>query len=291
MDERAKNIALGVASVALVLVTTLGMTWFRPGIGLGESNGMLGDTALFSALAFALVVLIETGSLAFGYVVPMNRVRWGYGVGASALGSALLISYLMPPEIDHQLAPRTWAPLLFTVGVIMGIVVGFRASGGGRDDFAGEYKPVVIARKPGEKIATPPGMKPLAHLRGKLNYAAMTAQLTKAGVEARFEDGAERLVMWRDVIGIVARRMPEAYDAVPFLDLVSTAGATIRLLPWTRFTGEPIDGAPRPCAQQLLAWCKHATLDPATKLFLDGTGEPAQLPELSTLAAHDEKLA
>jgi len=286
-----RNIALGVASVALVLVSALVMTWFRPGIGLGDSNGMFGDTALFSALAFALVVLIETGSIAFGYVVPMNRVRWGYGVGATALASALLISYLMPPEIDHQLAPRTWAPLVFSIGVIMGIVVGFRASGGGRDDFAGEYKPVVIARKPGEKLATSPGMKPLAHLRGKLSFAAMTAQLTKAGVEARLEDGEERLVMWRDVIGIVARRMPDAYDAVPFLDLVSTAGATIRLLPWTRFTGEPIDGEPRACAKALLAWCTHATMDPATKQFVEGTGEPAQLPELTTLGAHDEKLA
>lgn len=282
---------MGVAAVALVLISALAMSWFRPGIGLGESNGMFGDTALYSALAFALVVAIETGSIAVGYVVPMNRIRWGYGVGATALGSGLLIAYLMPPEIDHQLAPRTWAPLIMVVGVIMGIVVGFRASGGGRDDFAGEYKPVVIPRKPGEKIATPPGMKPLAHLRGKLSFAAMTAQLSKAGIEARLEDGEERLVMWRDVIGIVARRMPDAYDAVPFLDLVSTAGATIRLLPWTRFTGEAIDGAPRACAKQLIAWCQRSTLDPATKQFVDGTGEPAQLPDLTTLAAHDDKLA
>ena len=39
-----------------------------------------------------------------------------------------------------------------------------------------------------------------------------------------------------------------------------------------------------------VARCPKARLDPATRQFLD-TGEPAQLPDLDTLRAHDARLA
>jgi hypothetical protein len=240
---------------------------------------------------FALVVAIELVFVLTGGAVPLKRVRWGYGVGMTALLCALAIAYVMPPELKNAVVHRTWAPVLMMIGVIAGIAVGYYASGGGRDDFAGEYKPVVIAKDARvphvvEKRVTPPGVKPLF----KLAYSAMTAQLTRAGIEARLEDGAEHLVMWRDVIGVVVRRTPAEYDALTFIDLVSTAGATLRLVPWTRFTGEPVDAAPRALAVQLVAWCTRATLDPATQRFVDG-GEAAQLPDLAMLAAHDAKLA
>ncbi len=308
--DRTRVVLLAVASIALILVSAFGMDWYavegaKSGLGLGES-GMFGDTAFWSALVFAIVVALELGAVLLNIAVPIKRVRWGYGVGMSALLCALAVAYLMPPEVKNAVVHRTWAPVLMMLGAIAGIAVGYYASGGGRDDFAGEYKRVVIEKPAAGEIAklarpptgdveakrlTPPGMKPLVHLRNKLAYSAMTAQLTRAGIEARLETGVERLVMWRDVIGIVARRMPEAYDGLTFVDLVSTAGATLRLVPWTRFTGEPIDLEPRAIVKQLVAWCAKATLDPATKQFVEGTGEAAQLPDLATLAAHDEKLA
>jgi hypothetical protein len=133
------------------------------------------------------------------------------------------------------------------------------------------------------------------HLRGKLNYVCVTVDLTNGGVDARREDGTQLLVLWDDVVGVVARRMPDAFDAIAFIDLVSTAGATLRMVPWTKVSGEamvPQEGQAR--ARALLAHittqCPYATLDPATQKFAEG-GEPAQLPDLSLLQAHDERLA
>jgi hypothetical protein len=132
------------------------------------------------------------------------------------------------------------------------------------------------------------------HLRNRLSYVAITAELTGGGIDARREDGSSRLVLWRDVVGVVARRMPPAYDATVFVDVVSAAGSTLRIVPWTRLTGEPIAGElaerPRGVIEHVLRRCPGARLDPATRNFL-ATDEVAQLPDLATLRAHDERLA
>ena len=68
----------------------------------------------------------------------------------------------------------------------------------------------------------------------------------------------------------------------------------MRLLPWTRISGETFTGDGDAWSRALLAalivHCPEASLDPATKRFV--SGEPAaQLPDLGKLAAHDAKLA
>jgi hypothetical protein len=132
------------------------------------------------------------------------------------------------------------------------------------------------------------------HLRNRLQYVALTAEITGGGIDARREDGLSRLVLWRDVVGVVARRLPPAYDGTAFVDIVSTAGSTLRIVPWTRLTGELVDAdgdaRPRAVVEHVLIRCPNARLDPATQHFLD-TGEPAQLPDLATLRAHDDRLA
>jgi hypothetical protein len=146
----------------------------------------------------------------------------------------------------------------------------------------------VERRKSGPLPAVP------EHLRYRLAYVSMTAELTAGGVDARREDGSARLVLWRDVVGVVARRMPPTYDGATFVDIVSTAGSTLRIMPWTRLTGEPIEaeGEARPqhVVERVLARCPGAKLDPATRQFLD-TGTAAQLPDEATLRAHDARLA
>jgi len=129
--------------------------------------------------------------------------------------------------------------------------------------------------------------------RPRLAYVAITAELTSGGVDARREDGSSRLVLWRDVVGVVARRLPPELDELTFVDIVSTAGSTLRLVPWTRLSGAPIedgDARPRGIVGRVVAMCPGARLDPATRHFLD-TGEAAQLPDLETLQAHDAHLA
>jgi len=131
------------------------------------------------------------------------------------------------------------------------------------------------------------------HLRNRISYVALTAEMTSGGVDARREDGSSRLVLWRDVVGVVARRMPPELDGTAFVDIISTAGSTLRIVPWTRLTGAPIedgDARPRGIVERVVAMCPGARLDPATRQFLD-TGEAAQLPDLETLQAHDTHLA
>ena len=114
-------------------------------------------------------------------------------------------------------------------------------------------------------------------------------------MDARREDGSTQLVLWRDVVGVVARRLPPAYEGAPFVDLVSTAGATVRVLPWTRLTGEPVEGTgadrARALVARVVAHCPAIKLDPVTREFVEGSGPPGQLPDVPTLDAHDARLA
>jgi hypothetical protein len=82
---------------------------------------------------------------------------------------------------------------------------------------------------------------------------------------------------------------------VTFVDVVSTAGATLRVMPWTRLAGERIDGEgverARAFVQLAAARCPSAKLDAATRTFLGSHGQAAQLPDEQTLSAHDRRLS
>lgn len=158
-----------------------------------------------------------------------------------------------------------------------------------RSGLAAAGEPVV------SRAFTPPDKPPA--IRGKLKYAVNMATLTSLGITAHRENGTTKHVGWDDIIGIIARRLPaEApYDGTTFVDLVSSAGATLRILPWTRLDGAPLRGEGeervRSFVQMIAARCLEAKLDSFTKVFADGAGHAAQLPSAKTLAAHDDKLA
>ncbi|HEX5060651.1 MAG TPA: hypothetical protein VFV99_14885 [Kofleriaceae bacterium] len=139
--------------------------------------------------------------------------------------------------------------------------------------------------------AAPPG------LRGKLNYAVTSATLSSTGIEAMREDGSTRQVTWEAIVGIIARRLPNEapFDGSTFVDLVSTAGSTLRILEWSQLAGAPIHGSgeerARAFVQLVAARCLDAKLDSWTKVFADGVGRAAQLPSAKTLSAHDDRLA
>lgn len=155
-------------------------------------------------------------------------------------------------------------------------------------------------RVPASSGAMPPLDKPAedaANASPALNYAVATATLTRLGISAQREDGTHKQVAWDSVVGVIARRLPtEApYHGETFVDVVSSAGATLRFLPWTQIDGVPILGEgeerARAFVQLVAARCLDAKLDSWTKVFADGGGRAAQLPSAKTLAAHDEKLA
>lgn len=130
-----------------------------------------------------------------------------------------------------------------------------------------------------------------------LRYAANTVVLSHVGVEAHLDDGRVRVVPWREVVGVVARRLPAQapYGGETFVDLVSTAGSTVRFLPKTILVGElDADGdaeKARAVVRLVTLHAPTAQLDQATRQFLASHDPAAQLPDAETLAAHDAMLA
>ena len=130
-----------------------------------------------------------------------------------------------------------------------------------------------------------------------INFAVTHATLTMDGIEAKREDGFFGLVPWDAIVDIVARRLPagDPFDGATFVDIVSTAGATLRILPSTRVDGGPFreesEERARALVKLVAARCRDARLDPATRLFADAGGSAVQLPTTKLLAAHDARFA
>jgi hypothetical protein len=145
-------------------------------------------------------------------------------------------------------------------------------------------------------LEIPPAVIPDG-LAKKLRYTTLNANISHVGISASREDGFSRVVMWPDVVGIVARRLPadDPYKGATFIDLVSSAGATLRILPWTVLTGDAVTGEgaerARSFCQLVAARCRGAKLDSATRTFIGSHGQAAQLPDEDTLDAHDKRLA
>jgi hypothetical protein len=134
------------------------------------------------------------------------------------------------------------------------------------------------------------------YIRGKIKFAVLTAELASAGIKARREDGLEKLVTWDDVVGIVARRLPadKPFEGATVVDLLSSKGATLRIVPWTKLEGHPFETRAveraRSFVNVVAAMALDAKLDAATKTFANGEGDAAQLPSVAALATYDSKV-
>jgi hypothetical protein len=293
---------------------SIGFSGMGKGVGFGW-YGTFAAMTMYGGLAVGLLVTFQA----------VTRVRSGFANEALTklgsfgciyvFGTAGAAGYLFAPDGGgaEQMGValtvhRTWGPALTLIAQVLGLFALYHASNHETADDVAPYVPVVIAlpadrakrssdpvptvakeRLSSDAIATAPEA-----VRGKLSFATLTAELTRGGIDARREDDTTVLVMWRDVVGVVARRLPPEHGGTTFIDLVSTAGSTLRVLPWTRLTGDPVDGDGDARARTLVALvaerCPEAKLDPATRAFLDGK-DAAQLPDLATLAAHDQRLA
>lgn len=150
--------------------------------------------------------------------------------------------------------------------------------------------PMPIAATKSEPHALPD------YVRGKIKFAALTVELASGGLKARREDGLEKLVEWGDIVGVVARRLPadKPFESATVVDLISTAGATVRIVPWTRIEGHKFERSPveraRSFVNVVAAMALEAKLDSATKKFAEGTANATQLPDIAALANYDDKL-
>lgn len=268
----------GTILVSLVVVYKAGVR-----ILTGQANDSQTRTAIFGALAMAAVA----GAAGF---------LFGPEIGAATMGVTI---------------ERTWAPAMLVLGHLLGAVTLHLAATESPADEAGDAKPTMptaravprtgdIARDPSPAVA--PIVRPLTgpvpripdQLLKKVKFTALAAEVTRAGIDARREDGSTVLVMWSDVVGVVARRLPPEHEGATFVDIVSTPGSTLRILPWTRITGDVVRGTDDERARALIAFaltsCPTMELDARTHAF-SKNGEAAQLPDLGMLAAHDARLA
>ncbi len=259
----------------------------------------------------------------------------GMSMAASAAATGFVLTPDVSPMSDVLAVmmmsfERTSAPVLLVVAHVAGIAALHYAAHETTRDNVGEYKPVVLARPAAEgaRPAPAPGAEPSAgpsfgpsaalpraqvvprpnrtsvsgplalfpaHLRKRLKFVALSAELTRAGLDARREDGSSLLVMWRDVVGVIARRLPPELDGETFVDVVSTAGSTLRVMAWTRLAGEPVlgegDARARAFITFVAASCPEARLDPATRAFVDHELPAEQIATEDALAVYDARLA
>ncbi len=274
----------------------------------GERYETLSALTLWTSFGFAGLVLRQ----AFAADPSENLTKNGYVLGSAVIGLVLVTAFMSGLRnvsvSDAALGIsftvwRTWAPGLLALGVIAGMAalyyirhtIAVEVEG---PDLAtpGAMPHVFAAPFKSEPIIKAMPERPSAeHLRGKLSFVTLSAEVTRGGVDARREDGSTVLVVWGDVVGIVARRLPPALDGATFVDLISSSGSTLRVVPWTKLTGDPIDGEAEHRARAFIALVRErsptAKLDQLTRSFVDAGADAAQLPGIETLAVHDERLA
>jgi hypothetical protein len=154
-----------------------------------------------------------------------------------------------------------------------------------------------VATKPLEPAIKPPDPVFPPYIQNKINYAVTTADVSAQGIAGKREDGTIKEVPWDAIVGVIARRLPpdKPFEGATFVDVVSSAGSTLRVVSWTKIRG----GLPLPekgverlrgFVNMVAAQALGAKLDPATKLFADADGQAAQLPTIATLGSHDDRL-
>jgi hypothetical protein len=139
-----------------------------------------------------------------------------------------------------------------------------------------------------------PSMPPA--LRNKISYTVISASLGAAGIEAVRENGTPVTVFWAEITSVVARRLPAdpPYDGHTFIDIASSTGRTMRLLPWTTVDGDLTAGVDVERARSFVRLaaqrCPQAQFDEDTSTFLIAMLPATQLADRAALAAHDRRL-
>ena len=299
-------------------------------MALSNFDGLFPTMATFTfwiSIVLGLIVAYQAVQRVLTGQAGEALSRVGYVLIIMAFGGCILAGFTFAPEtgqaeVVSAVVHRTFAPGL--------LILGYIASGAAlvlsttNDDFAPTMTPIVIAKPRAvlsepivplakSRVITPPVItiemppiekeEPPTIKRTGLRFAATRLAFHKSGIDAQREDGSTPRVLWADIVGIVARRLPAEppHAGETFVDIVSIAGATIRYLPSATevvgteqqaslATGDESERA-RTFVQLVAMACPEARLDSATRTFLGGRGPAAQLPSIDTLAQHDERLS
>lgn len=292
-----------------------------PVSGGGGAYPAFATITFWGAICLGAVVAAQAAYRVHNGVAFEPFAKLGYGLAAVVAVTGFTAGYLVNPGLGQQdgglgmalSVTRTVAPLLLLAACVAAVVVQYLAATE-RAMVAAPHESLPAARaryarpavaapaevpmatvEPPAEAASMPA--PPAALAGVLRFATRSAELSLAGLDAWRETGEPVLVPWNTVVGAVARRLPaeSPYASQPFVDVVSTAGATLRILPWTRLSGEPLDATDdvarcRAVIRLVMARCPDAHLDGATREFVAG-GPLLQLPDAAMLAGHDARLA
>jgi len=248
----------------------------------GSAYGTFALLAFWGGLVQSLVIAYQTYARISAGVALAVTSRWGSVLGMGLVLVGVITGFILAPGIGQvetaigdMHVDRTWGPLLYIAGQLVGIVA-LRASAN-QPAVTGE----AAIRATGEHA-------PL------LSYVVVTGEVTRAGIDARRTDASSLLVLWRDVVGFVVRRTPEELGGLTFADLVSVKGSTLRIVPSTRLTGISVaglgDDRVRSLATYVQSICPELAIDGATKKFLAGEAA-AQLRDAAMLAVHDDRLS
>jgi hypothetical protein len=142
-------------------------------------------------------------------------------------------------------------------------------------------------------VAAPDAPAPVA--RELLRYEAARVHIGDAGLIGERADGTSHRVAWTALVGVIARRLPPGapHDGQTIVDIVSTTGATLRIVPATEIDGEVFAGfgadRARAFVRLVAERCPGAKLDGGTRAFVDG-GDALQFPDADVLAQHDARV-
>jgi hypothetical protein len=330
--DRSRVLVLAFGYLATIVPALFVIEWFFVDLGvasihIGPRSGAFGNAAFWGSLLLVVpVVAFQTFTRVTTGIANAKLTRYGIFATLVVLVSGLGAGYLFAPELPGpaELAPavqRTFAPVLFVIANVLALATLHLAAVETTDDSVGTYQKVVVdkpisqsiprptTRPPVNRpITQPPIDKPITlppitrsptlppSTKHALRFLVMAGEITRAGIDARRADGTSLIVLWRDVVGVVVRRLPDELDATTFMDIVSVKGSTLRIVPWTRMTGISVVGTGddrlRSIAGYVATMCSDVQLfDPATKNFLEKPEPAAQLKDLAKLAAHDERLS
>lgn len=238
--------ALPTAVFVLGLATALGLIGVAVARFTSTELGPIAAAVSWSAVATAVAAVLaiiylapdSLGDLGAGF--PLTLV--GAGVGITARGTSIAGAF------DGG---RSKAPIRSTATVAAPPTSPPPARPAATPYDLGAAAPATPPPgKPLSKTARPNPVGPAAvdATRDALRFVVQDGAITADGLTVRVARGGERTVTWRDLVEVVARRMPPdpPYEKTTFVDLVVGDGPPLRLVPTSRLDYAALPGGQAP---------------------------------------------
>jgi hypothetical protein len=153
---------------------------------------------------------------------------------------------------------------------------------------------------PGRGVASKTaGSAPVDVGRTALRFVVDRGRIDPGGLTVKTIDGAERTVAWSDFAVVVVRRLPPdpPFSKLLLIDLATTSGPPIRLLPSSRIDWRQLPGGAaataRDNARSLIALIRSenssVSVEPASQGFVDTGAEPSIFGSMRQFAEYDAR--